>query len=118
MEFKEYCLSKAGTSPDFPFDQETLVLKVGTKMFALVNINGNPVSVNLKCDPLLAQDLRSRYEDVIPGYHMNKKHWNTVRIDGALGEDLVREMIDLSYDLVFRGLTRKERDEIQKTAGV
>ncbi len=108
-EVKEYCLSKPGVRPDFPFDEETLVLKSGSKMFALVNINRTPVKVNLKCDPLLSQDLRQQYEEVEPGYHMNKTHWNTVRVDGALEDTLVKQLIDMSYELVVKSLPRKEK---------
>ena len=78
---REYCLRKPGVTEDLPFDENTLVMKVGSKMFALFG-NETPLRINLKCDPILAEGLRKKYEAVIPGYYMNKKHWNTVIIDG------------------------------------
>lgn len=113
-EFRDYCLSKKGTSESFPFDTVTMVIKVGSKMFTCFDINDQPLRVNLKCDPDLAPALRDRYGAVIPGYHMNKRHWNTVILDGSIPEDEVRLMIDDSYDLVFRGLPKAERDRIEK----
>lgn len=108
-EFKKYCLSKKGVIETFPFDDETLVLKVGSKMFALTNINSPILEINLKCDPLMAQDLRREYSSIKPGYHMNKTHWNTVVADGTVPEDKLLFLIDLSYDLVYRGLNKKEK---------
>ncbi|TFH38237.1 MAG: MmcQ/YjbR family DNA-binding protein [Chrysiogenales bacterium] len=109
---RAYCASKKGVTEDFPFDQTTLVFKVGGKIFALTNITPGTLSINLKCDPGLSMILRSRYEEVTPGYHMNKKHWNTVLIDGAIPEKELWMMIDHSYDLVFRGLKKAERKRI------
>lgn len=109
---KSYCLSKKGATQDFPFDDVTLVLKVGGKMFALTNINSRTLSVNLKCDPFLAPALREEFEAVKPGYHMNKKHWNTVVIDGSIPEDRLLFMIDMSYSLVYNSLTRAEKERI------
>ena len=111
-EFKEYCLRKKGTSFYFPFDENTLVMRVGSKMFALTNINSDEFKINLKCDPFMAMDLRNDYEDIEAAYHMNKKHWNTVRVNGALDEAMVRMLIDISYDLVFKGLKKSEREGI------
>jgi predicted DNA-binding protein (MmcQ/YjbR family) len=111
-ELREYCCNKKGVSEDFPFDLETLVFKVGSKMFALTNIKSEDKRINLKCDPILAEQLRARFESVIPGYHMNKKHWNTVYLDGDVPEDDIKVMIDHSYELVFKGLKKKEKDEI------
>lgn len=111
-ELEAYCLAKPGSVADFPFDQETMVFKAGNKMFALANINSDPPKVNLKCDPLLAQDLRERYEEVEPGYHMNKRHWNTVGCQGNLPDSEIKKMIDLSYELVVKSLTKKTRKEL------
>ena len=113
-DISEYCLSKKGTSEDFPFDEETLVFKVIGKMFALIPLERIPFQINLKCDPELAVELRERYEAVQPGYHMNKNHWNTILIDGSLRKDLILEWIDLSYDLVVKGLKKSERGKLQK----
>lgn len=114
--FKNYCLSKKGTSEDFPFDDETLVIKVGSKMFTLTNIKDKKFKINLKCDPMMAQDLRMEYKAITPGYHMNKVHWNTVEIDGTIDDNIIKMLIDISYDLVFKGLTKKEREAIVSKA--
>ncbi|MCK5170530.1 MAG: MmcQ/YjbR family DNA-binding protein, partial [Bacteroidales bacterium] len=99
-EFRNYCLSKKGTSEDFPFDETTLVFKVMNKMFALTDIEDD-FTINLKCDPGKAIELREEYsESVTPGYHMNKKHWNTVIIDGRVPDKLIYQWLDHSYDLV------------------
>jgi len=103
---RSYLLDKPGAGEDFPFDTTTLVLKVGGKMFALLGIDQQPLRINLKCDPLKAELLRERHPAVLPGYHMNKRHWNTVVLDGSLGDDLVRELIDDSYRLVVEGLPK------------
>ena len=113
-DISEYCLSKKGTSEDFPFDEETLVFKVMGKMFALIPLERIPFQINLKCDPELTIDLRERYEAVQPGFHMNKSHWNTILIDGSLRRDLILEWIDLSYDLVVSGLKKSEKEKLQK----
>jgi len=108
--YYEYCLSKKGTTEHFPFDQDTLVFKVGGKMFALSSLiqweKGNP-SVNLKCNPDYAQELRAQYSDVKPAFHMSKVHWNTVVINGEVPDKFVKKWIDDSYDLVFKSLTKK-----------
>ena len=96
---REYCISKKGVSESFPFGDDTLVFKAGGKIFALVNLNGD-LSINLKCDPLLAIELRERYSSVTPGYHMNKKHWNTVLLDGSVPDKEVFSWIDHSYEMV------------------
>ena len=103
-EFREYCLSKPGATEGTPFGPDVLVFKVGGKMFALTSLDEVPTTVNLKCDPDLALDLRDRYEQVKPGYHMNKKHWNTVEIDSGISSAELRKMIDHSYELVVRHL--------------
>ncbi|NJK97634.1 MAG: MmcQ/YjbR family DNA-binding protein [Bacteroidales bacterium] len=97
---RSYCLSKKGAVEDLPFDEFTLVYKVGNKMFALSSLTGE-LSINLKCDPEKALELREQYPAVQPGYHMNKDHWNTVYIDGSIASNLIFQWIDHSYDLVF-----------------
>ena len=109
-DFRAYCLSKKGVTESFPFDEKTLVFKV-VKMFALTDVEGFN-SINLKCDPERAMELRESYQGVQPGYHMNKVHWNTVTIQSDVPEKLVLELIDHSYDLVVKSLTKKQRDEL------
>lgn len=113
--FRSYCLAKPQTTESMPFDQETLVFKVAGKMFALADTVNLPLSVNLKCQPELALELRERYDAVRPGYHMNKKHWNTVVMDGTIPDRDVREMIDHSYNLVVAGLPKKIREQMLAT---
>lgn len=108
-EFREYCLSKPSATEDTPFGSDVLVFKVGAKMFALAALNDLPTTVNLKCDPDLALDLRDRYEQVRPGYHMNKKHWNTVQIASGIPDAELRKMIDHSYGLVVESLPKAIR---------
>ncbi|NOU18508.1 MAG: MmcQ/YjbR family DNA-binding protein [Bacteroidales bacterium] len=110
-ELREYCISKKGVTEGFPFDEVTLVFKVGGKMFALTNLDGEP-SVNLKCNPEKAVELREQYSAIIPGYHMSKLHWNTVYMDRSLPENLIKELIDLSYDLVLASLPKAKRNEV------
>lgn len=112
-DVRSYCLSKPHTWEDFPFDEKTLVLKVDTKMFALVGLERFPLSINLKCDPEYAEELRSEYEAIQPGYHMSKKHWNTVSFDKGLKEEFLKELIQHSYDLVYDGLTKKMKQELK-----
>ena len=113
--YYEYCLSKKGVTEHFPFDNETLVFKVGGKMFALSSLvqwEKGEASVNLKCNPERALELRAEFEDVIPGWHMSKIHWNTIYINRNVSDKLVKELIDHSYDLVFKSLTKKIQIEI------
>jgi predicted DNA-binding protein (MmcQ/YjbR family) len=105
-QFREYCLSKPSATESTPFGPNVLVFKVRGKMFALAALDEVPTTVNLKCDPDLALDLRDRYEQVTSGYHMNKRHWNTVEIEGGIPELELRKMIDHSYDLVARSLPK------------
>jgi predicted DNA-binding protein (MmcQ/YjbR family) len=105
-QFREYCLSKPRATEGTPFGPDVLVFKVGGKMFALAALDDVPTTVNLKCDPDLALDLRDRYDEITPGYHMNKKHWNTVEIQGAIPHVELRKMIDHSYDLVAKSLPK------------
>ncbi|MCU7496170.1 MAG: MmcQ/YjbR family DNA-binding protein [Ignavibacteria bacterium] len=107
--FREYCLKKKGASESYPFDKDTLVLKVMNKMFALCPLEKLPLSVNLKCDPERAVELREKYEAVSPGYHMNKKYWITVILDNSVPDRELRQWIDFSYDLVVRGLKKEDR---------
>src|SRR2546422_4399361 len=102
--FREYCLTKTGATEGAPFGETVLVFKVSGKMFALAALDELPPTVNLKCDPDLALELRDRYEQVTPGYHMNKKHWNTVEIESGIPDPELRKMIDHSFDLVAKGL--------------
>jgi predicted DNA-binding protein (MmcQ/YjbR family) len=98
-EIRQICVAKKGVTEGFPFDDTTLVIKVGGKIFALISLESNPW-LNLKCDPEKAVDLRERYEDITPGYHMNKKHWNTVSVDGSVPDKEIFAWIDHSYDLI------------------
>ena len=113
-EIETYCLSKKGALKSYPFDKVTAVYKVGNKMFALSSDNAEEVKINLKCDPIYALELRTIYESVIPGYHMSKKHWNTVRSNHEVEDSLVKEWIDDSYQLVFASLTKKLQKEIEQ----
>ncbi|EMR02813.1 MmcQ/YjbR family DNA-binding protein [Cesiribacter andamanensis] len=114
---REFCLRLPAATEDFPFDAQTLVFKVGGKMFALTDVD-EFTSINLKCDPERAVELREQYDSILPGYHMNKKHWNTVLLEGSLPEKLVQELILHSYQLVVASLPRKVREELeQKTGG-
>ncbi len=112
-QFREYCLSKPRATEGTPFGPDVLVFKVRGKMFALAALEEVPTTVNLKCEPDLALDLRDRYEQVQPGYHMNKKHWNTVEIDSEIPDAEVRKMIDHSYELVAKSLPKAERKKLE-----
>ena len=107
-EFREYCLAKPGTSEELPFDESTLVYKVAGKMFALTDI-GHFGTVNLKCDPAQALLLRELYEEVQPGYHMNKQHWNTIHLTGRITDQQLKGWIDDSYRLVVEKLPKTQR---------
>lgn len=109
--YRDFCLALPFTSEEFPFDQSTLVFKVAGKMFALTDVDDFQ-SVNLKCNPEIALDLREKYVDVLPGYHMNKRHWNTVRVNGEVSDELLFSWIKDSYDLVVQSLTKKLRTEL------
>ncbi|MFC1898441.1 MmcQ/YjbR family DNA-binding protein [Candidatus Cloacimonadota bacterium] len=111
-QLRKHLSSKPGAYEDFPFDDVTMVLKVGKKMFALISLDNDPLNINLKCDPILAVELRQLYPAVIPGYHMNKTHWNTVILDGSIPDKIIKKMINDSYDLVFKTLTRKEKNKV------
>ena len=104
-EFREYCLARPAVTESFPFDETTLVFKVANKIFALTDVEP-PFSINLKCDPEKAIELRERYPSVLPGYHMNKQHWNTIEVDGSIPDKLIYEWTDHSYDLIVQRLPK------------
>jgi predicted DNA-binding protein (MmcQ/YjbR family) len=106
---RRYCLSFPGSVETFPFGPEASVFKVAGKMFALSQLAQRPLRVSLKCDPMLAEQLREAHAAVLPGYHLNKRHWNTVIIDGSLPEQMIKDMIEDSYDLVINQLPRTRR---------
>jgi predicted DNA-binding protein (MmcQ/YjbR family) len=113
-ELVAYCLSKHGTEEDFPFGDEVSVFKIMGKVFALIPI-GEPLQVSLKCDPTLAIMLRETYPGVTPGYHLNKRHWNTILVDESIPNDEIYEWVDHSYELVVKGLTRAQRKLIEES---
>ena len=115
QQLYEFCLSKKGVTEHFPFDEDTLVFKVGGKMFCLTSLKKweeGDYSINLKCNPEYALELRSQYEAVNPGYHMSKVHWNTVDVDKDLPLKEIVKLIEHSYELVFKSLTKKTQNEI------
>jgi predicted DNA-binding protein (MmcQ/YjbR family) len=112
-KIRSYCLRKKGVTESLPFDEETPVYKVMGKMFLLSNLTP-PVSINIKCDPEIAVELREKYDAVSPGYHMSKLHWNTVILDGSIPDKYIYEWIDLSYELVVRRLPEKEKGSLFK----
>jgi predicted DNA-binding protein (MmcQ/YjbR family) len=116
--FREYCLKKSGATEATPFGPEDVVFKVEGKMFAIATLMEVPTRVNLKCDPDWALDLRDRYEQVRPGYHMNKKHWNTVEIDTGIPDTDLRRMIDHSYELVVKSLPKAAQANQRRLRGV
>jgi predicted DNA-binding protein (MmcQ/YjbR family) len=106
---KKACLAPPGSVEDFPFGPNTSVFKVEGKMFALSQLTGRPLSVSLKCDPELARSFREAYDAITAGYHLNKRHWNTIVLDGSVPEDMVLEMIEDSYDLVVASLSKAKQ---------
>ncbi|MGE5401245.1 MAG: MmcQ/YjbR family DNA-binding protein [Ignavibacteriales bacterium] len=112
--FREYCLKKKGSEETYPFDETTLVFKVMNKMFALTDLESIPLWINLKCDPEKAMELRERYESVQPGYHMNKKYWNTIILDNTIPDREVYSWIDDSYNLIVESLKKKDRELLDK----
>ena len=110
-EILDYCLAKKGVEETFPFDQETLVMKVGGKMFLLMSLEKQPLSIAVKTDPEWSAELREKYPQITGAYHMNKTHWNSVLCEG-LKRDLIKKMIDHSYDLILNSLTKKKREEV------
>jgi predicted DNA-binding protein (MmcQ/YjbR family) len=116
-ELRKHLLSFTGAEEAFPFGPNTSVFKVGGRMFALSQLGADSLRVSLKCDPRLAEALRESHAAVIPGYHLNKRHWNTVVIDGSLPERMVKDMIEDSYDLVVSGLPASQRRALGWHAG-
>ncbi len=111
-DIRLYCLQKPGVTEDFPFGEDTLAFRVMSKIFMLTNLSNSSTSINLKCDPERALELREQYASVKPGYHMNKKHWNTVSVDDTVDSSMIYEWIDHSYELVAKGLTKAQRDQL------
>ena len=109
QRLREQCLGLPGASEEFPFGDEVSVFKVGGKMFALSHLDGEPLQVSVKCDPELAVQLRSAYEAITPGYHLNKRHWNTITLDGSLPDEMVTDLLGDSYDLVVASLPKARR---------
>ena len=108
---RNYCISKKAVTECMPFDDKTLVFKVADKIFALAALAAYPLRLNLKCDPEKAIDLRERFESVSPGYHSNKKHWNTIEVNGEIPKEALHELIDHSYNLVIAKLKKKVREK-------
>ncbi len=110
-EYRDFCLSKPGVTEGFPFDNKTLVFKVMEKMFALTDVD-NFISINLKCNPEKAIELREEYDGIYPGHHMSKKHWNTVKVNEDVSDDFIYKLINHSYELVVSKLTKKLKEEL------
>ena len=113
-QIREYCLKKKGVKEEFPFDEETLVFKVAGKIFLLASLEAIPLQINLKCNPEKAIELREEFDSVQPGYHMNKKHWNTIILDGTVPAKKILEWIDHSYNLVVSGLKKSDLKKLKK----
>jgi predicted DNA-binding protein (MmcQ/YjbR family) len=111
-ELRDHCLGFPGSEETFPFGRQTSVFKVAGKMFALSRLAQSPLQISLKCEPALAQQLRDAHPEVLPGYHLNKRHWNTVVVDGSLPEKVIRDMIEDSYDLVVSNLPAARQREL------
>ena len=111
-ELRRWCLAQTGAVEDFPFGPEHSVFKVGGKIFAISALDRTPLAVSVKCEPELALQLRASYAAVRPGYHLNKRYWNTVTVDGSLPDQLIRDLIEDSYDLVVRALPRRTRMQL------
>jgi predicted DNA-binding protein (MmcQ/YjbR family) len=116
-ELRRLCLGFNGAGETFPFGTETSVFKVEGKMFALSALRSDPLKVSLKCEPELAEQLRAAHEAIAPGYHLNKRHWNTVTIDGSLPEQMIADMVEDSYDLVVAALPRRKREALDWRPG-
>ena len=111
-EFRKFCLAKIAVIEDFPFDEETAVMKVCSKMFALTNIKKEKFDISVKCEPVLAVALRQEYKAIKPGYHLNKTHWITIDMDGTVEDKKIKFLIDLSYELVVKGLKKNEKEQL------
>lgn len=110
--FRLYCLSKQGATEDMPFDETTLVFRIASRIFTITDVERIPFRANLKCDPERAIDLRERFDCITPGYHMNKKHWNSIEPEGNLEDDFFKELIDHSYDLIYNKLKKVDKQKI------
>jgi predicted DNA-binding protein (MmcQ/YjbR family) len=111
-KLRRYCLGLPGVVEEFPFRPELSVFKVAGKVFALVPLKDRPLRVSLKCEPALAEQLRATYDAIVPGYHLNKRHWNTIEINGSVPDQAVLDMVEDSYDLVVDGLPRRVQAEL------
>jgi predicted DNA-binding protein (MmcQ/YjbR family) len=116
-ELRRWCLAQAGAIEDFPFGPEVSVFKVGGKTFALSALARTPLQVSVKCEPELAVDLRRSYRAIGPGYHLDKRHWNTITLDGSLPDQLLRDLVQDSYDLVAHALPKRTREQLAGDAG-
>ena len=114
-ELRAYCLGKPGAWEDLPFDDVTLTMKVGLKIFAIIGTENEPLTISLKCKPMWSRSLRQDFEDVNPGYHLNKKHWNTITLSGKIEDEIIKNMIDHSWELVFEGLSKAEKGRIEES---
>lgn len=110
-DIREYCLAKENVEESFPFDEDTLVFKVNGKMFLLLSLTDSPTQFNVKCDPEMAIQLRGEFDAVQPGYHMNKKHWNTIIVNGSLSKKMLQEQIDNSYALVANTKSKTKKSK-------
>jgi predicted DNA-binding protein (MmcQ/YjbR family) len=113
-QLREYCLAKPGTTEELPFGPDTLVFKVMGKMYLLTGLENPEIRVNVKCDPEIAIELREKYDSVIPGYHMSKKHWNTIILSSEIDDEFFKEQIDNSYKLVSSSFTKKLQKELSE----
>jgi predicted DNA-binding protein (MmcQ/YjbR family) len=111
-ELRNHCLAFPGSAETFPFGPDTSVFKVADKIFALSRLGQRPLRVSVKCEPLLAEQLRSAHRAVLPGYHLNKRHWNTVTIDGSLPDGMIKDMVEDSYDLIVSSLPQSRRQAL------
>ena len=111
-ELRRWCLAQPGAVEDFPFGPGPSVFKVGGKMFAISALDRAPLEVSVKCEPELAVSLRHSYPAIRPGYHLNKRHWNTITLDGSLPDQLVRDLVEDSYDLVVSALPKRQREQL------
>jgi predicted DNA-binding protein (MmcQ/YjbR family) len=112
-EIREYCLAKSGVTESLPFNDTALVFKVAGKMFALLDLSEDRRGITLKCDPELAIELREEHIEVTPAWHFNKQHWNGISLEGTIGDDLVKEWIDHSYEMVVNGLKKADREALE-----
>lgn len=117
-QLRTWCLQMPGSEETFPFAPETSVFKVAGKVFALARLDAEPLRVSMKCEPALAEQLRLSHPAIAPGYHLNKRHWNTVTVDGSLKDGMVRDLVEDSYALVVDGLPRRARDALAASGAV